>query len=350
MSTPQTPESPNASIAESLSPQHEALLDVGEKIRHWQLEQIPRLSDAQILARYLELGSTRTYKRIHTGEGIDGLDADDWLAKYQSAWNKIQTEALVRTAEPVYDDLTPTVAIRAAVSRLMRETGQQRLVVVQGDTGAGKTVGLRAVAAIYGGTAYLIECHEGWGSPAAAARYLAKGLRIDIGEADAKPQSLGDWIELIVKALNARGRRLILLDECQHWSGETLNILKTLINRTDCVFVVGAMGTLWDKLTSTRSQEAKQLTLNRMLERVVLHGPSQDDAAVYLKRRAGIKASKALTGRLLDLARTRGKFAFLRRVVTKIAALDAEAPLDDDTRLSQAIREAIEALQGNSEA
>jgi len=153
MSTTQTPESLNSSTAESLSPQHEALLDVGEKIRHWQLEQIPRLSDAQILARYLELGSTRTYKRIHTGEGIEGLDADDWLAKYQSAWNKIQTETLVRTAEPVYDDLTPTVAIRAAVSRLMRETGQQRLVVVQGDTGAGKTVGLRAVAAIYGGPA-----------------------------------------------------------------------------------------------------------------------------------------------------------------------------------------------------
>lgn len=342
-----TPESLNGSMA---SPQHEALLDVGEKIRHWQLEQIPRLSDAQILARYLELGSTRSYKRIHTGDGIEGLDVDDWLARYQSVWHKIQTETLIRSTEPVYDDLSPTVAIRAAVSRLMRETGQQRLVVVQGDTGSGKTVGLRAVAAIYGGTAYLIESHEGWGSPAAATRYLAKGLRIDPGEAEAKPQSTGDWIELIIKALNARGRRLILLDECQHWSGETLNILKTLINRTDCVFVVGAMGTLWDKLTSTRSQEAKQLTLNRMLERVILNGPSQDDAVAYLKRRAGLKASKGLITRLLDLARTRGKFAFLRRVVTRLEEPDAEPPMDDDTRLAHAIQSAIVALQGGTEA
>ena len=334
----------------AFSDQHASLLDVGEKIRHWQLEQIPKLSDADLLKRYLALGSNRTFKRAHTGEGIEGLDADDWLAKYQKVWDQIQTETLVRSAEPVYDDLSPTVAIRAAVARLMRETGQQRLVVIQGDTGSGKTVGLRAVAAIYGGTAYLIESHEGWDSKTAACRYLAKGLRIASGEAETKPQSTGDWIELIVKALNARGRRLILLDECQHWSGETLNILKTLINRTDCVFVVGAMGTLWDKLTATRSQEAKQLTLNRMLERVILNGPTQDDAIAYLKRRAEVKPSKELVNRLLDLAKSRGKFAFLRRVVTKVEAIDPEHPLDDNTRLSQAVQTAILALQGNTEA
>lgn len=334
---------------DTLTDQHAALLDVGEKIRHWQLEQIPKLSDAGLLSRFLELGSNRTYKRIHTGEGIEGLDADEWLAKYQSAWNKIQTESLVRSAEPVYDDLSPTVAIRAAVARLMRETGQQRLVVIQGDTGSGKTVGLRAVLAVYGGSAYLIESHEGWSTPAAAVRYLAKGLRIDPGDADAKPQSTGDWIELIIRVLNARGRRLILLDECQHWTGETLNILKTLINRTDSVFVVGAMGTLWDKLTATRSQEAKQLTLNRMLERVVLTGPTQDDAIVYLKRRADIKVAKALINRVLDLAKSRGKFAFLRRIVTRIEPLNHEEPKSDEDRLSQAVQEAITALQGDLE-
>lgn len=333
----------------AFSDQHASLLDVGEKIRHWQLEQIPKLADAEILKRYLALGSNRTYKRIHTGEGIEGLDADEWLAKYQKVWDQIQTETLVRSAEPVYDDLSPTVAVRAAVARLMRETGQQRLVVVQGDTGSGKTVSLRAVAAIYGGSAFYIESHEGWNSPAAAIRYLAQGLRITPGDADAKPQSTGDWIELVVKVLKARGRRLILLDECQHWSGEVLNILKTLINRTDCVFVVGAMGTLWDKLTATRSQEAKQLTLNRMLERVILNGPTQEDAIVYLKRRAEIKPSKDLVTRLVDLAKTRGKFAFLRRVVTKVEALDAETPLDDNARLGKAVQEAIAALQGNGE-
>lgn len=329
-----------------LSPVHEELLNLGERIRAWQLSQTPKLSDEALRSRFPELGSTRTYKRIHTGDGIEGLDGDEWLAKYQAAWERINEAELVRTAEPVYDDLSPTVAARAAVAALMQETGQQRLVVIQGDTGTGKSVALRAIREKYGRTAFLIESHEGWSSLASALRYLAEGLGVRPGDGGARPSSSGDWLELIVERLNARGRRIVLLDECQHWGGEMLNALKTLINRTDSVFVVAAMGTLWEKLTRARYLEAKQLTLNRMLERVVLDGPTVDDARKVLDRRAGLKPSKERIERMLELSETRGDFAFLRRVVLSLLRQrDDVAALPDDERLDEAVRDVLRALK-----
>jgi len=339
-------ESLNQSTEAEFSPVHADLLNLGERIRAWQLSQTPRLSDEALRSRFPELGSTRTYKRIHTGDGIDGLDGDEWLAKYQSAWERISESELVRTAEPVYDDLSPTVAARAAVAALMQETGNQRLVVIQGDTGTGKSVALRAIRERYGRTAYLIESHEGWSSLASALRYFAEGLGIRPGDGGARPMSSGDWLELIIEKLNARGRRIVLLDECQHWGGEMLNALKTLINRTDSVFVVAAMGTLWEKLTRARYLEAKQLTLNRMLERVVLDGPSVDDARKILDRRAEVRPSKEKLNRILDLSETRGDFAFVRRVISALnAQRDEVKALPDDERLGEAVAVVLRALK-----
>lgn len=326
-----------------MSPTHNDLHELGKRIRTWQQEQTPALTDTALRSRFVELGSSRTYKRIYEGEGIDSLDPDEWLSKYQEVWNRIESEEIVRSSEPVFEDLSPTVKARAAVSKLMRETGQQRLVVIQGDTGTGKTVALRALRDKYGRTSYLIESHEGWGRLATALRYLAKGLNIQMGDGPDRPRSAGDMLELIIDRLNARGRRLILLDECQHWSGEMLNALKTLINRTDCVFVVAAMGTLWQKLTSARYLEAKQLTLNRMHCRVSLDGPTATDATKYLERRAGVRPGKKALNHLLDLSETRGDFAFLRRVVSKIEPADGTET--DDERLYAGLEAALNDLQ-----
>lgn len=329
-----------------LSPVHAELLNLGERIRVWQLAQEPKLSDEALRARFPELGSTRTYKRIHTGDGIESLDGDEWLAKYQATWERINEADLVRAAEPVYDDLSPTVAARAAVAALMQETGNQRLVVIQGDTGTGKSVALRAIREKYGRTAFLIESHEGWGSLASALRYFADGLGIRPGDDGSRPASAGDWLELIVERLNARGRRIVLLDECQHWGGEMLNALKTLINRTDSVFVVAAIGTLWEKLTRNRYLEAKQLTLNRMLERVVLDGPGLDDARKILDRRAGVKPSKEKLARMVELSESRGDFAFVRRVVAALLAQrDEMQEKPDDERLGEAVAVVLKALK-----
>jgi hypothetical protein len=339
-------ESINENTAAELSATHAELLNLGERIRVWQLAQEPKLSDEALRARFPELGSTRTYKRIHTGDGIESLDGDEWLAKYQAAWERINEAELVRTAEPIYDDLSSTVAARAAVAALMQETGNQRLVVIQGDTGTGKSVALRAIREKYGRTAYLIESHEGWSSLASALRYFAEGLGIRPADGGARPASSGDWLELIIEKANARGRRIVLLDECQHWGGEMLNALKTLINRTDWVFVVAAMGTLWEKLTRNRYLEAKQLTLNRMLERVVLDGPTRDDAKKILTRRASVNPSKEKLDRMLELSETRGDFAFVRRVVAALnAQRDEVKGLPDDERLSEAVASVLKALK-----
>lgn len=302
---------------------HQALHSLGELIRTWQLNQTPKLSDQALVNRFPQLGHTRTFKRIHTGTDIESLNADDWLPKYQAVWERIEGDELELSTEPIYDDLEPAVLVRGAWVRAMSQNGLQRLILVEGDTGAGKSSALSALKGRIGNSAYLLESHEGWSRLRTALECLASALSIRPTDGDKRPQSSGDWLELLIERMNKRGKRVVLIDECHHWGGEMLNALKTLINRTNWVFIIAGMRTLIEKLTAAKSQEAKQLLLNRMLEKIQLSGPTAADARRFLTRRAQIDPATgdAILARLAKTAMSYGGFAFLRRVANRLARL-----------------------------
>lgn len=316
----------------------------GEQIRAWQLAQKPEMTNTALCNRYSELGTTRTYKRVWSGEGIESLNAPEWANRYERALSRIQSDDLQLTSETIYDDLGPAAVVYDAWVRAMNQSGLQRLVWIEGDTGSGKTSALESLKARIGpANAYLVESHEGWQKLRTALQCLAGALNIKADKEDDHPQSAGDWIEIIIRAMNKRGKRTLLIDECHHWDGDMLNALKTMINRTSWVFVIAGMSTLLSKLRAAKSEEAKQLRLNRTLEVITTGAPLLSDATRYLERRLELTASPKMVSRLCQTAAGRGNFAFIRRVANRLAR-NAEGSECGDAEMTDAIVEALRDL------
>lgn len=283
-----------------------------QAIRDWQLSRPTKLSDEALVRRYPALGSTKTYKRILAGETGE-LRVDEWLKNYRGVWQQIESECSAANGpESLYDDLEPARAVRAAVQNLIRSFGVERLVVIQGDTGSGKTSSLSVVEDLFRGSTVRLEASEGWRSFAAAMGDIA--VAVGVSDEIAKlPVSGAARLDSIVRHLG-EGRRIILIDEGHHMTASVLNAIKTLINRTGALFVVAAQSTLWRKLQAASLQEAKQLLLNRLRERVFLGGPGWEDVQLYLDRRCGVALRKAAAVEIAREAGRYGAYAFLRRL------------------------------------
>src|SRR5690242_1334475 len=117
------------------------LVALAEKIHQHQITL--ELNDVEFVRKYSGLGSTKTYKRILTANETDpstkeadslkDLNVDRWLIEFRQVLSLI--EALGKAdneEEPLYDDLSPCVRLRAAVTDAMNEKGNNRLVIMAG--------------------------------------------------------------------------------------------------------------------------------------------------------------------------------------------------------------------------
>lgn len=294
----------------------ELLVNYARAIREWQERRPLKLSDEALIRRYPALGSTKTYKRILVGDTAE-LRAAEWAEKYRGVLTQIDTEeAETSKAEALYDDLEPARAVRTAVASVVRSMGIERLVIVQGDTGSGKTSSLKLIAGLYPGNVTTVEANVGWRSFASAMGDIAIALGL-ADDAAKLPVSGSARLDAIVRHIG-ESRRLVLIDEGHHMTADVLNAVKTMINRTGARFVVAAQSTLWRKLQAASLQEAKQLLLNRLRERVYLAGPSADDVALYLGRRCELDVSTATALEISKAAAKGGAYAFLRRLAASL--------------------------------
>jgi energy-coupling factor transporter ATP-binding protein EcfA2 len=304
------------------------LVQLAQNIRDWQAARPTKLSDEALIRRYPSLGSTKTYKRILSGD-TDELRVDEWIGKYTSVLNQIDAEAAdASKREDLYDDLSNARAVRSAVSRVVRSAGIERLVVIEGDTGCGKSSTLSMIAATYPSTK--LDASVGWRSFASAMADLAIALGI-ADEVEKLPTSGAARLDLIVRYLGD-SRRLILIDEAPHMTADSLNALKHLINRTQSCFVIAPQSTLWRKLAAASLQEVKQLLLNRLSGRVYLSGPTKDDVATFLFKRAhGLELSNAAAEEIARTAGRYGNYAFLRRLAAEL--LETKKDIAESTAL-----------------
>lgn len=293
-------------------------------IREWQESRPTRLVDEALVKRFPALGSTKTYKRLLAGDTAE-LRCDAWLTKYRGVLAQIDAEeAAVTGHDEIYSDLTPTTKVRTAMQNLIRSRGLERLVIIEGGTGSGKTSALRCVADQWAGSCVRVEATEGWRSFAAAMGDLAIACGV-AGDLDKLPISGAARLSKLITHLGD-ARRIILVDEGHHMTSQVLNALKTLINQTRALFVVAAQETIWRKLQASSWQEAKQLVLNRMRERVRLGAPTADDVVTYLQHRTSVVVSESVARKIASECGKWGDFASLRR----LAELMQELPSDDD--------------------
>jgi len=300
------------------------LSQIAAKIRGWQEER--KLSDSQMLREFPGLGSTKTYTRIVAGDCED-LDCERWLRDYAAVWNLIQLLAeSAAEQEEIYPDLTTVTDLRKAVADAMRETGNARLVLVQGPSGSGKTTAARFLQAKYGARIVICEATEIWKDNANA---MLGGILQSLGTKQ-PPVSMAERFNLAVSRL-AESRCCLVIDEAHHLGPRTLNLVKSIINQTPGEVVLLALGTLWQRLETQAYAEARQLTGNRLAERLRFEGVETADVERILERRLGMDGeAKAAAKALAQAARAHGNLAFVRLVCRQARRLAGNSRVTAD--------------------
>jgi hypothetical protein len=313
------------------------VFEVAREIRQWQ--EARRLSGVKLLKQFPTLGSTKTFAKLAEGDA-EGLDVEQWLARYEGVLRVIQREA--EEEEQTWEDLGPTAALLTVAPQLIMHRGLNRLVICEGDSGSGKSRALQALRARHHGNVLVVEADESWKTPKA----MVSNLLVAIGESASVENISGDFLtrqNRLIDALRAR-RVLVCIDESQHMAAQGLTILKTLLNRTVSCFIIAGQSTLWRKLQATAWQEAKQLRHNRCFASLSFGAPAAEDVELFVARRAlmlgggGVDELKAGTWKTLgDYAARYGGFAFLRDTVDEARrAVPSGATLDDGALLSAA--------------
>ena len=281
------------------------------------------LSDAALLRLFPDLGAERTYNRI-LNHDLKEVDLDRQLVNYKLALAIMESGAEKRGSrdEELYGDFVAVLRTKKALLDTMSQRSIARLIIVEGDTGSGKSCIRRLITEQYQGRVLHIEASTGWAdSPAAfsAAILKARGT-------DEIPQGSYDREELVVEKLGGARRLCLVIDEAHHLGVRCLNQLKTFINRTPGEFVLLTYPTLWKRLEQRAYHEARQLTGNRLAERIKLK-VLPEDVKKFLARRVP-RSVATLNGHLeqvIDLltatAPRHGNFGFVREVCDRVLTL-----------------------------
>jgi hypothetical protein len=285
-----------------------ALKDCAARIQEWQ--QVKALSDSALLRKFDGLGSTTTYKRILKGD-IAELDLEKQLINYRSVVALIEAMGEEEDAEELYEDFLGALELKRAFFETNKTNSIARFILIDGDTGTGKTSCLKLLVKKYGTRFLFIEATDVWGD---RPRALLCAILLALGASDL-PESEYDCLLKAVEMLN-RTRKGILLDEGHHMGPRCLNTLKTIINQTPGEVIAAAMPTLWRRVERAAYEESRQLTGNRLAERIVLNLVENDVLGFLERRLQGMPRAdlKRAVEQLMKEAPLQGNHGFVREV------------------------------------
>ena len=300
------------------------LIEVAAKIAAWG--EAHGMSRAQLVRNFADLGSEKSFRDIASGQ-LEGYNVENQLTKYRAVYATMEELSSQGGAEQIYDDLGTVVKIRRAFLGVVKATGTNRVLIVQGESGVGKTTAVGLLRGKYGtGRISYVEASDVWADSPNA--FLGATLRaLGVTELPAgRVQRLED-----VQSRLSISRRCLVIDEAHHLGPHCLNTVKTLVNTTPGEFILVAIPTLWNKLQAHAYQEAKQIATNRLSERVKLT-LDEADIRLYLSKRFGGTGSgergtelKVAAKIIRPSALLSGNYAFVRDVVRELADLSAES-------------------------
>ncbi len=280
------------------------------------------MSRAQLVRNFTDLGSEKSFRDISSGQ-VEGYNAESQLAKYRAVYATMEELADRGGEEKIYDDLGTVVKLRRAFLGVVKATGTNRVLIVQGESGGGKTTAVGLLRGKYGtGRISYVEASDVWDDSPNA--FLGSILRA-LGMTELPSGRVGRLEE--VQARLSISRRCLVVDEAHHLGPHCLNTVKTLVNTTPGEFILVAIPTLWNKLQAHAYQEAKQIATNRLSERVKL-SLDEADVRLYLSKRfpdASAAELKVAAKIIRPNALLCGNYAFVRDVARELAALDADA-------------------------
>lgn len=247
-------------------------------------------------------------------------------------------------ADPLYEDMSTAKLVRAAFTRLRMSSTKAKLVIVEGQTGMGKTSAGEIIAAKMralnpAASIYKIEATAAWrgrAAPMMAAMLRALGMPDNNRSASVR-------LEKLVEALSQRSA-VFIIDEIHDGGVDMLRTLKTLLNRTPLKLVLLAHPRLFRDLENEAWDDVRQLTGNRLLARIDLGRVTEPDTLLMLsKRLPAFAEAKKLAATLTKAANGNGNFALVREVIARIqkeritTLAAAEQALRDELQARRAI-------------
>lgn len=302
-----------------MNKQEQELKEIAAKIAAWGEQH--GMSRAQLVRNFTDLGSEKSFRDISNGD-LEGYNAENQLTKYRAVYATMAELADQGGEEKIFDDLGTVVKLRKAFLGVVKAAGTNRVLIVQGDSGVGKTTAVGLLRGKYGsGRISYVEASDVWAdSPNAFLGAILRSLGMTELPAG-RVQRLEE-----VQARLAISRRCLVIDEAHHLGPHCLNTVKTLVNTTPGEFILVAIPTLWNKLQAHAYQEAKQIATNRLSERVKLT-LEEADIRTYLAKRfpkaepAGLKVAAKI---IRPNALLSGNYAFVRDVARELTGLDAD--------------------------
>lgn len=292
------------------------LIALARRIRAWQESR--QLSDNELLRRLPGLGSTKTYSRLLKGDTAE-LDLERWLAEYRSVWAVIESlTGRDRDEEELYEDLSTVVQFKRALVEILECRSIRRVILLEADSGLGKSSALTLLQRKYGQRILLVEACDAWSDNPNA--FL--GAILDALGVKEQAMSRDGRLRQVVAKLRTH-RIAIAIDEAHHLGPHCLNTCKTLINQTPAEIALLALPTLWRRLERTSYEEVKQLLGNRLAERIKVGELRETDVRKLLQRRAKVDDAKS-AGVVLAEARTRGNLSFVAAVCERLLAQELD--------------------------
>lgn len=301
------------------------LQTIAQEIKTWR-ESRPSQEGwtiKRLMSTFPGLGSDKTLAALSQGE-FAGRPVWKWLPRYRVALGALRNmeehQGGVEEILPLSNMAEALPAVCTAVLKMGKKR-IDRLVVIEGGSGAGKTSNLKRIKEEWAGAAYYMEADSSWVS----ARQAAGDILAAMGETTiAYPRAKRQ--EALLSRLQSNV--VLLIDEAHHGGAEFLSLVKTLINRSEAVIVLAAMDTLWRKLTCEASEEASQLLHNRLSEKVVLYPPEKEDVQVYFEAvfPVGLEHAEILAK---ESARY-GYMSYLRKVMEQVLEQQKEGGSPDE--------------------
>ena len=282
------------------------LTDLARQIYAWQ--ERTGFKTPALIREFRGIGSDKTSRDLRGGK-TDGYDVEQQLANYRAVWAEIEARDERAADEPVFENLSAVTQMRMAALRAMRNNGINRVVIILGGSGIGKSVALKALYDKYGSRIVPVEALEVWQDRPAE---LLGSILMQTGSSGL-PVGAAERFRRVCEVLK-RTRRCLAIDEAHHMGPHCINTVKALVNATPGEFLLCAMNTLWSNLESVSYQEARQISTNRLSERVRL-ALTNEDVARYLGHwfpdtgKAALKASAAL---IRPAAEHAGNMLFVR--------------------------------------
>ena len=303
--------------------------DIARRISEWAEKR--NIPVAKLVQKYPALGTRNTFRDIRDGKS-DRYDVEKWGAAYKAVLASLEKMDGVGV---IYDDVRMVRELHRAIETASRAWDVNRVVMLQAESGAGKSTAGRILAARYGDRIVWVEASEAWNDkPRNLLAEVLSAMEI------APPVLTMDCLSKVTAAL-CGCRKCLIIDEAHHLGPRCLNVLKTLVNKTPGEFVLMAIPVLWQRLESKGSYlEARQVSTNRLAERVKFT-LGVNDVEEFLANAVPDIDKEALRKAAAQIrveAGALGNMSYLRELAREIARRDGRG-LKDIVEAGERVRE-----------